>query len=209
MMTIEQKLAKYIESNNFKYIVWDFDLVIYKLDWTKGETSYQFLERLYSVFHDIDPKLIQDKEEFINRLFPYTEIDLYSRKYGKSAVQKSIDLFQEREMNAIEYAIPNVDIIDFIKSSSENLKHAVWSNNNLKTIEYLLEQSKMTNEFVTIASLDNVKYPKPDISGFEKISDKLNNPDRNKMLMVGDSLRSDKIAAQNAGISFFHFIKSF
>jgi len=209
MTTIEQNLAKYIEENNFQYLIWDFDLVIYKLDWTKGETSYEFLGRLYSVFHEVDPNLIKDKDEFINRLFPYTEIDLYSRKYGKPAIQKTIDLFLEREMKALEFAVPNIEIIDFIKSTSETIKHAIWSNNNLRTIENLLTQSELTHKFEIIASLDNVKFPKPDISGFEMIYGKLNKPDKKRILMIGDSLRSDKVGAENAGIAFFHYNESF
>jgi 5'-nucleotidase len=206
-MSIDQKLNDFVKKNNFKYIIWDFDLVIYKLDWTRGETSHQFLTRLYKIFHEVDPDLINDKDEFIYRLFPYTEIDLYSKKYGKSAVKKVIDLFQERELNGIDYAVANNSVIDFIKSTDKNIKHAIWSNNNLQTIEYLLKKSKIENEFVTIATLDNVQFPKPDISGFETIYADFNNPDKSKILMVGDSLRSDKVAAENAGIAFFHYNK--
>lgn len=207
MTTIEQKLIKYIGENNIEYIIWDFDLVIYKLDWTKGETSYEFLARLYNVFNDVDPELILDKDEFIYRLFPYTEIDLYSRKYGKSSVQKVIDLFKERELNALEYAKPNNEVINLIKSTNTNILHAIWSNNNYKTIDYLLEKSDIKDKFEIIATLDNVEYPKPDISGFKNINKKFGNPDKKKILMVGDSLRSDKVAAENAGIQFFHYDK--
>lgn len=207
MATIEHKLAEYIEKNNIEYVIWDFDLVIYKLDWTKGETSYEFLGRLYSIFNDVDPDLILNKDEFIFRLFPYTEIDLYSRKYGKSSVKKVIDLFKERELNALEYAEPNNEVIDFIKSSNTKVKHAIWSNNNYQTIDYLLEKSGIKDKFEIIATLDKVEYPKPDVSGFEIITKKFGNPDNNKILMVGDSLRSDKVAAENAGIKFFHYDK--
>lgn len=207
MTNTEQKLEKYIEKNNIEFIIWDFDLVIYKLDWTKGETSYEFLGRLYSVFNDVDPQLILDKDEFIYRLFPYTEIDLYSRKYGKSSIQKVIELFKERELSALEYAKPNNEVINLIKSSNTELKHAIWSNNNYQTIDYLLKESGVKEKFEIIATLDNVEYPKPDVSGFEIINEKFDNPDKGKILMVGDSLRSDKVAAENAGIKFFHYDK--
>ena len=205
-MNIDKKLVQYIQKNNFKYIIWDFDLVIYKLDWSVGETSHDFLGRLYTIFNKVDPTLIQDKDEFIYRLFPYTEIDLYSRKHGRNAVQEVIDLFQKRELNGKDHAIPNAEVIDFIKSD-KGIKHAIWSNNNLQTIEYLLKKSKILTRFETIATLDNVEYPKPDISGFEMIYDKFNKPDKKNILMVGDSLRSDKVGAQNAGIAFFHYDK--
>ncbi|HRN86177.1 MAG TPA: HAD-IA family hydrolase [Candidatus Dojkabacteria bacterium] len=207
MTNTEQKLEKYIEKNNIEFIIWDFDLVIFKLDWTKGETSYEFLGRLYSVFNDVDPELILDKDEFIYRLFPYTEIDLYFRKYGKSSIQKVIELFKERELIALEYAKPNNEIINLIKSTDANISHAIWSNNNYKTIEYLLEKSGIKEKFEIIASLDNVEYPKPDVSGFEIINEKFGKPNKERILMVGDSLRSDKVAAENSGIKFFHYDK--
>ena len=207
MTTIEQKLAAYIQKNNIEYVIWDFDLVIYKLDWTKGETSYEFLAKLYSFFNDVDSKLILDKEEFIYRLFPYTEIDLYSRKHGKSSVQKVIDLFKERELNALKYAKPNNEVINLIKSIDTKIKHAIWSNNNYETITNLLEKSGIKDKFEIISTLDNVEFPKPDISGFRNIYKKFSNPEKSKILMVGDSLRSDKVAAQNAVIKFFHYDK--
>ncbi len=112
------------------------------------------------------------------------------RRKGESSVQKVIDLFKERESNALKYAKPNKEIIELIRSTDKKINHAIWSNNNLETIDFLLEK------FEIIATSDNVEYPKPDVSGFKINDEKFGNPDKDRILMVEDSLRSDKVATK-------------
>lgn len=200
-----RKLSDYINNEKNDLIIWDFDGVIYDLDWYYPNHISDYFEILYSKINSIDRTIIKDKTEFIARLFPYPEINEVGVKYGREVQLDVKSLYLKREMTAVKRAIPNVEVIDFIKKLNKH--QAIWSNNYSNTINYLLNKAGIKNKIEFIASFEKVILSKPNIEGFELI--KANYPKINKgnILLVGDSLVSDKIAARDAGIKFFHYVK--
>lgn len=194
-----------IENSPIKLIIWDFDGVIYDLDWNFSNTPSDFLNELYGVIHSIDDSIIQDKKEFILRLFPYPEISEIGKKYGKSIQDKILSIYEEKESSSIHKAIPNYEVISFIKNC--HISQSIWSNNLSSTIVTLLKKDAIREKIDVIASLDKVISSKPHTEGFQIIKNNYPEIDEKNILFVGDSLRSDKVAADGAGIGFVHYHK--
>ncbi len=196
-------LEKLMNSAEVDLVIWDLDGVIYTLDWFYENSPAEFLALLADEITKIDVSIIKDRSEFLARRFPYPEINEVGMKYGKEAQLQVKSLYLHKEMAAIERAIPHPEVIEFIKHL--NKPQAVWSNNYAKTIEYLLEKAGVANKIEVTASLDKVVLSKPDKEGFNLIQSHFPTIQPGRMVLVGDSLVSDKVAAVNAGIKFYHY----
>lgn len=199
------KLKEFVDREHIELIIWDLDGVIYDLDWFYPESPDVFLEKLYSKINAIDRSVIIDRAEFFSRRFPYPEINQIGIKYGKDIQLEVKSLYLDREMSAVDRAIPHLDVLDIIKSIS--LPQIIWSNNYINTIEYLLKKGGIEDKIEYIVSLDKVILSKPDIEGFKLIQDHYPDIKKEHMLLVGDSLISDKVAASVCGIKFYQYIK--
>jgi FMN phosphatase YigB (HAD superfamily) len=199
------ELKSIIKNGSIRLLIWDFDGVIFKLDWKYQSTPAEFLEELYEEINKIDNSIIKDKDEFISRLFPYPEINEVGIRHGKKAQDQVKFLYAKKESAALHRAIPNQQIIDFIRESK--LSQAVWSNNLSSTIEYLLKEAGINNRINHISTFDKVIQSKPHIEGFEIIKNAYPETNTKNILLVGDSLISDKAAAENTGINFYHYAR--
>jgi len=203
--SLVNSLRNHIESTGKQLLIWDFDQTIFTLDWFSGESIHDFLERIYNSINKVNSSIIKDKNEFIERLFPYPEIDMLGVQSGQDARAIPVDVMNKKEMANIDSAKPENDVINFIQDTRDKYNHVIWSNNTFESIKILLERVNLENIFSVIASLDILKRAKPDIEGFNKITKPFPNIAKESMLMIGDSLRSDKAAAENADIDFFHY----
>lgn len=200
-----KKLKSIMHRQAIELIIWDFDKVIFELDWAYQNTPGEFLADMYEKIKEIDSTIVGDKNEFVTRKFPYPEINELGRKHGKQMQDQIKFLYKRKESKALIKAIPNSEVIGFIQES--DVPQAIWSNNLSVTIEQALQQAGIHGKISVISSLDKVIKSKPHAEGFEIIRKKHPNIDRKNILMVGDSLRSDKVAAKNAGIGFYHYQK--
>jgi 3-deoxy-D-manno-octulosonate 8-phosphate phosphatase KdsC-like HAD superfamily phosphatase len=57
-----EEILSIIKNNKIELLVWDFDGVIYDLDWNYNETPEEFLKNLYSAINEIDKNIISDKK---------------------------------------------------------------------------------------------------------------------------------------------------
>ncbi|KKQ34887.1 MAG: hypothetical protein US52_C0043G0004 [candidate division WS6 bacterium GW2011_GWA2_37_6] len=198
-------LKSTIETNSIKLLIWDFDGVIFDLDWNYQSTPAEFLTLLYEEINRIDNSIIKDKDEFIARLFPYPEMNEVGIKHGKEVQARVKSLYEAKESAALHRAVPNQQVIDFIRVSE--LPQSIWSNNLSSTIRQLLREAGIDEKIDQIASFEKVLLSKPHIEGFKIIKDAYPEIDLKNMLLVGDSLRSDKVAAENTGINFYYYKK--
>lgn len=200
------KLEEYIKNETIDLVIWDFDGVIFDLDWYYQNSPSEFLEQLYFKIASIDESIINDKIEFISRKFPYPELNEVGVRFGREVQSEVKSLYLNKEMAAVDRAIPHEEIIDFINRL--NKPQVVWSNNYSNTIIYLLEKAGIDKKIKFFTSLDKVLLSKPDCEGFNLIQSKYPNIKKENILLIGDSLVSDKVAAENCGIKFFHYKKS-
>lgn len=201
-----KKLKSVIEDNSIELIIWDFDCVVFDLEWSYRGTVTDFLEQIYEEINKIDSSIIKDKDEFVVREFPYPEINEVGIRHGKNAQAQVKSLFEQKESSALHRAVPNQEVISFIRKSG--LHQSIWSNNLSSTIEYLLKEAEIDNKIDQIPSFEKVLLSKPNIEGFKIISDEYPKIDKKNIIFVGDSLRSDKIAAENSGVCFYHYVRS-
>lgn len=200
------ELRKIINNRQIKLLIWDFDGVIFDLVWDFETSAKEFLAELYESINVIDSSIIEDKDDFIASLFPYPAINEVGIRHGKEVQDKVKALYERKESAAIHKAIPNQEAIDFIQKLE--LPQAIWSNNLSPTIKALLEEANIVDKISHLSTLDMVLESKPHIEGFKLIKDHYPDIRLENILFVGDSLRSDKIAAEKCGIGFWHYARA-
>jgi HAD superfamily hydrolase (TIGR01549 family) len=197
------ELSEYIIKEKIELVVWDFDGVVYKLEWRNPKSSIDLVKDLYSKINSIDPSIIIDKDEFLSRLFPYPEIDEVGVRHGKEVQLKLKSLYLEVETANTDRAIQHPEVVAFISKLQK--PQVIWSNNYSNTINYLLTKAGIKDRIELIVSSDKVIMSKPNPEGFDLIRARYPEIKNENILLVGDSLFSDKMAAQNANINFFYY----
>jgi FMN phosphatase YigB (HAD superfamily) len=186
-----------------KLLIWDFDKTLVELDWFSDEPFEAFFERLYRGIRAIDSHIIDDKQAFFRRLFPYPEIDTIARHYGPAAADTVKAILFQKERSCRERGRPEDLLIRLIANSEREYSHAIWSNNHQETIRYFLQANRISNRIGSIASYDQVSCAKPHPEGFEIIRKAYPDIALDQILLIGDSLRSDSAAAAAVEIDFF------
>ncbi len=181
------------------------------------------MPRKYDVIlFDMDGTLI-DTDELIAQTF-FCLYDKYNN--GKRATREEMVYFSGppiRETLAKEF--PHVDLehlfqdfhdiswrlypqylksFPFVKKTLIELKKdryllGIVTNKMHGTTEYCLELLDMQNIFDVIIGIDDVGHPKPYPEGIFKAMNILNQPEKKKVLYIGDNA-SDFLTSQNAGI---------
>lgn len=195
--------SKFLTTNkNKKHIIFDFDGVIYSLDWDwgSGNALQEFRKKIRDAVAEIDPELPPKSGlEFRSTILA----DLAIKKHGDLAKDILFPIYREKEATLLDTATPHKKTIEFIKEQSGNFDLYIWSNNQLNTIERLLKRSGIMENFKLIAARDKFAFAKPEVSGFELIY-RPETQQKRDFIMLGDS-DYDEEAAKNAGIDFVYY----
>lgn len=162
------------------------------------------------------------KDEYFS-YFEQINSDLWrDQKLGKISIK---NLFKKRSAMMIEYLGLGVDNNFFTETFSENLSHqAILVDGIEDLLSYLnnkyklyaasnsvykrqvsrLKKANLYNFFDGIFVSDTLGYEKPDGKFFEKIIDQIDF-NKNEVIMIGDSLKSDIVGAKNAQIKSIWF----
>lgn len=181
-----------------KYLILDFDGMIFSLDWTHGEDLDVYRRRIRNMVAEIDEDLVKN---FNPKERSYRLTDQLIEKHGESAKKRVIEFYREKEMTLIDTAKIHSDTIKFIKKNKRNFEFFIWSNNHSDVIRELLGRAGIQDAFTKIIGRDQFDISKPNPKGFEKIYE----PEKHKLkdfIMIGDDLVSDKGAADAVGIDF-------
>jgi len=189
------ELTKYLEDHTKTHLIFDFDETIYRLvlPWDK------LLDALEKRLAPLDPGIF---ESFAKGDYSLSTVqNEYVRRYGDRAmkiIHREILAFEE---SGLTDAIPNPDLVTFVRENQSVYDMTIWSSNTSRVIGKVFKENDLEDVFTKIVSRLEVKFLKPNPEGFEKI--KKMNISKEKYLMVGNSL-ADKQAAANAGIDYFH-----
>jgi FMN phosphatase YigB (HAD superfamily) len=129
---------------------------------------------------------------------------LYSKviqKHGEGARRKMLAFSAQYEQKYYLGFIPNQPLVDFVKQNASYYGFSIWSSNNRKTIERVLQELALSRLFPKIAAKEDVILLKPELDGFNLIFDSVAQR-KEDYLMVGDNFL-DEGAAKNAGIDYF------
>ncbi len=196
-------LQSLLRQSHKKLLIWDFDKTLVDLDWFGGEPVEIFFDRVYQRICAIDERIIDNKQAFFDRLFPYPEIDAIVRRYGSDAAKTVKAILFEKERQCMSSGTPEQLLLDFISDTHQTYDHAIWSNNHQDTISYYVQKNGIAEHVGVIASYDQVSFAKPHPEGFEMIAKRYPTITQGDMLIIGDSPRSDQVAANAVGVDFF------
>jgi len=189
------KLKKYLSKNHYKYLIFDFDYTLFKLNLPWDHWLNKGVEKK---LQKTDPKIIQDyKQKKLN----LSQLgNKYISKYGKKAKKIILQNSVQFETNNLKGYKKNQKLIDFIKKNKNNYKFFLWTGNTTPTVKPILKKHNLLKIFKKIVTRLDSDLTKPNPEGFELIYQKGAN--KKDYLMIGDSL-NDKGAAKKAGIDFF------
>jgi len=120
----------------------------------------------------------------------------FNIRYNQRFIDDLIGLWNKNRL----LAKPFTDTISTLEAlRSKGLKLALLSNTDAFSIEPLLEKYDMLKYFDSIVMSYKTGFLKTDKRSFEVILEELG-LEKDEVIMVGDSLQSDMLGAQNAGI---------
>ena len=123
-------------------------------------------------------------------------------KYGKSARKLILKIANEYERKFARDVSVNQDIVRFIKSNKNRYSLYIWSINTQRTITKYSKLVGINNCFKGVIGRDDVDFIKYYPDGFFQIFDP-ENQKRGDYLLIGDSDKSDGVAAVLCGIDFY------
>jgi len=91
-------------------------------------------------------------------------------------------------------------VLEMLQSLSKHLELAILSNGIEKVQQSRLRDSPISPYFAYRLTSEKAGVSKPDPAIFDQLIDQIQQKDRSRILMIGDSLKSDIQGAWNAGI---------
>lgn len=187
-----KSLLDYLNSNQKKNLIFDFDETIVKLILPWERSTYRIKEKLIK----LDPKPLEKYKQ--NKISYSVLQNIYVLKFGEKALKLFIEnnlLFESEDLKKYQR---NEKIINFIKNA-KNYKLSIWSSNMKSTISKILRELGILSKFTKIVSREDVKLLKPYIEGFDKL---YSGDSKSEYLFVGDSW-NDREVAEKVGIDFY------
>ncbi|HAU98743.1 MAG: HAD-superfamily hydrolase, subfamily IA, variant 1 [Microgenomates group bacterium GW2011_GWF2_45_18] len=187
-------LSSQVQTYSPKYLIFDFDQTIAKLDmdWSGWAHGIATILRSFA----------SDGEQIDEKNVNYIVQAKFIQKYGTNLADELKKFESEYQYAHYRGVIPNADVISIIHSSP--VPKFIWTSNPKNVIDRVLAELHLSNEFQKIATRDDVVFTKPNPEGFQLLSTNLSQAPTD-WLMIGDSI-FDQEAAKNAGIGFVRII---
>lgn len=183
------QLKEYLAKKNKKYLIFDFDETIAKMeiDWSGWHTG------IGEVYRQYNPQARSYAADEHSRYNGYVD------KFGQELVKKTQQFNAQYETEMTTGFIPYPELIKFIKKDNQYQKF-VYSSNSSQVVIKGLKELGIVDKFKKIVSRDDVTYIKPHPEGFSLLCDR--EIPHSEYLFIGNS-HADKKAARAAGIDFF------
>ncbi len=195
-------LEDFLSRNPKKVLIFDFD-----------ETLF-YLKLPWSVYHEKQSKILS---KYDSDLFEQLSKDLtmsgltnhFVEQFGQTVKEEIIEWSTSFESTYLEGVEENKQLIHFVNKYHQQYHFFVWSSNVTQTITPVLKENKLLKYFDKVIGKDLVTFTKPQGDGFELVQKELQQSvpqtkfSRTDYLMIGNSITSDKGAAETVGIDFF------
>lgn len=197
----------------YKYLFLDIDDTI--LDFKKCEKNaisktiekygLKATEELIETYSDINQGLWKafERKEITKPELLTKRFDMFFSKLG---VEINPD---EVNYNYLTYLSEEVFLIDNAVKLLDNLKGKlkiyVLTNAVKRVQERRLEKSGLNKYFDEVFISEVVGYQKPDVRFYEKVYDMIGKPNKNEIIVLGDSLTSDIQGGINFGVDTCYF----
>ena len=194
-----------------KYELLLFDLDNTLIDFSKDQKlalkyafesmGYKYTESVLKEYKKIDD--IVWKELEIGEI--QTVVDLYEKRckmlFEKYNIKQTLDTFNKLlDKGYQKNGTPFANAENIIKKLNQKYKLGIITNGP-KTQQYIrLQNAGISEYFSYIFVSEEVGYNKPNIKFFEYMFEKIEEKDKSKMLIIGDSLTSDIQGGKNCGL---------
>lgn len=187
-------LKIFLRNNPKKHLIFDFDKTIVDLDFA------------LNILRDMLKKGLKSLAPEVIEKYPSgSTFNLQNEaiaKYGESARKLILKIANDYEERFVGKVAINNDMVDFIKSNEKRYSMYIWSINTQKTIQKYSKLLGIDDCFKAIIARDDVDFIKYYPDGFYQIFDPAKQK-RSDYLLIGDSDKSDGLAAVICGIDFY------
>ena len=188
-------LPEFLSHHHKTHLIFDFDETLFWLvmDWNI------FISAMQKNLAPLDPVLYAD---FVEQKISLTgTLSAYSKQCGAKVKQQINAMALAFEEQAFEQAVPNPDLIDFVRANRDRYQMTIWSSNTSNIIGRVLEENNLSDVFIKVVSLLDVALLKPYPDGFASL--RVAGVPLEHYLMIGNS-QADAGAAKAVGIDYFH-----
>ncbi|MDD0823201.1 pyrimidine 5'-nucleotidase [Mannheimia sp. AT1] len=188
----------------YQWVLFDADETLFSFNSYLGLKAmlarYQidFTEQDYQEFQAINKPLwvaYQNNE--------ITAQDIQIRRFAKLSAQTGVEPLQLNQELMAEMALvskPLEGVIDMLNALYGKVKMGIITNGFTELQQKRLENTKTSHFFEIVVISEQIGAAKPDRQVFDYAFALMDEFDRTKVLMVGDTLASDVLGGNNAGI---------
>ncbi len=183
----------------YKKYIFDLDYTLLIPDWSKEDDYFKKYIPL-----DEQEEFFKQKQEILNKYeleFPKYDLKTLSdffKEYGFNVTEDIIYGWMIYNGETIEDELVDgvIDLFDYLKANDKDI--VVLTSWFSKTQIPRLKRAGIYDYIDYVVAGDDAM--KPDLKSFELA---IKNTDKEDCIMIGDSIKSDKIGAQNAGIDSY------
>lgn len=167
--------------------------------------SFQFTDQRVLAWHHTQQEMWKELElgELSRQKLMATRFERYFDQYQIEVDSQALEEQFEERFFAEHELMPFAR--DILKKLSPQNKLVVISNGTRQKQERILNDAKIANFFDDIFLAEEVGYSKPDPKFFQAVTQKLNDTDPSKMIVIGDSLTADIKGANNSNLDSIWF----
>lgn len=203
----------------FKYLLWDVDGTLLDFEYSMRVSLYKSLKKIgvettdemvdrYSQINDGWWKRLEKGEVTKAQLLPGRFIDLFA-EYDIECKDLAAYLTDFQDNLGREYRLMENALEVCTKLKEQGYHQFVVTNGVTRTQEEKLKLSGLAEQMEELFISEQIGAPKPHKEFFEvcfeRISQKYPRFEKNKVIIIGDSLSSDILGGINAGISTCYF----
>lgn len=177
-----------------------YDVILFDMDGTLIDTDELIAQTFFCLYDKYNNGKRATREEMVYFSGPPIRETL-AKEFPQNNQE---ELFQEFHDISWRLYPQYLKSFPFVKDALIELKKdhyrlGIVTNKMHGTTQYCLELLNMNNIFDVVIGIDDVNLPKPHSEGIFKAMDILNQPEKVKVLYIGDN-GSDFLTSQNAGI---------
>lgn len=188
----------------YEYVLFDADETLFSFDNFAG--LQRLMAKYSQPFTQADFEIYQVYNKALWMQYQLHEIDAdhlqierfvaLANKVGVSARQLNDEFLD----TMVEICEPLPGAIDLLNALQGKAKLGIITNGLARMQHKRIEHTGLEGRFACLVISEEFGVPKPNPAIFEHTFALLGNPDKSKILMVGDTLSSDIAGGQNAGI---------
>ena len=184
---------------NYKKYIFDLDYTLLIPDWSKED---DFLRM--SIPIDEQKEFFKQKQSILNKYeleFPrydFKTLSDFFKSYGFTVSEDTISCWMIHNGEAIKDVVADgvIELFDYLKSNGKQI--VILTSWFSGTQIPRLKRTGLYDYIDKIVAGDDAM--KPDLESFELA---IGNTNKDDCIMIGDSVKSDKIGTENAGIDYY------